>query len=416
MTLISYCNGQNVGIGTNTPAYKLTIQTGNGYGLVHTNGTVSVGTYVDNFSGAGWYGTVSNHPLMFFTNSGAAQMTILQNGNIGIGTTTPASNLHINHDFEALRLSGNQSYLSFYNDASYKGYLWNKGTDDMELGTASSNTNGNLDLSIRGTPYLSIKNYGNVGIGTTTPADKLTVLTATANYGLTHTDGTITVGSYVGFGAGWLGTKTSHPLYFFTNNGNAQMMIQPNGQIAINGGPSSSADLYSTLPKFTVNGTLTIKDANSPFAEWIITSYLGELAFQKNGVARAWVDNNGEWNSFSDISLKENIVPYKPVLNDIKNLKVSTYRYKSNPTGSISFGLIAQNVAQYFPEIISPLEDKDGRKLLGIAYGKTGVLAIKAIQEQQMIIEKQQQKIDQLEKRIMALEDLLRKYIRARKK
>jgi len=42
--------------------------------------------------------------------------------------------------------------------------------------------------------------------------------------------------------------------------------------------------------------------------------------------------------------------------------------------------------------------------LLGIAYGKTGVLALKAIQGQQVIIEKQQQQIDVLEKRIEALE------------
>ena len=34
---------------------------------------------------------------------------------------------------------------------------------------------------------------------------------------------------------------------------------------------------------------------------------------------------------------------------------------------------------------------------MGIAYGKTGVLAIKAIQEQQLIVEKQQLKIDEFE-------------------
>jgi hypothetical protein len=33
---------------------------------------------------------------------------------------------------------------------------------------------------------------------------------------------------------------------------------------------------------------------------------------------------------------------------------------------------------------------------LGITYGKTGVLALKAVQEQQAIIEKQQQQIEML--------------------
>jgi hypothetical protein len=101
--------------------------------------------------------------------------------------------------------------------------------------------------------------------------------------------------------------------------------------------------------------------------------------------------------------LKENISPYKSVLRDLKNLNISTYRYKSNAPNSRSFGLIAQNVAQYFPEIVSETQDKEGRKLLGIAYGKTGVLALKAIQEQQAIIEKQQQQIENLQQQINLL-------------
>ena len=60
----------------------------------------------------------------------------------------------------------------------------------------------------------------------------------------------------------------------------------------------------------------------------------------------------------------------------------------------VSFGLIAQNVNEYFPEIVSANIDKDGKRLLGISYAKTGVLAIKAIQEQQEIIETQQKRID----------------------
>ena len=64
-----------------------------GYGLLHTLGSVSVGTYVD--SSGGWYGTRSNHPLHFFTNNGLQQMTLATNGNFGIGTMTPAAKLHV---------------------------------------------------------------------------------------------------------------------------------------------------------------------------------------------------------------------------------------------------------------------------------------------------------------------------------
>ncbi|MEO7984130.1 MAG: hypothetical protein ABI688_08615, partial [Bacteroidota bacterium] len=71
--------------------------------------------------------------------------------------------------------------------------------------------------------------------------------------------------------------------------------------------------------------------------------------------------------------------------------------------GARSFGLIAQDAAQYFPEIVSETSDKEGKKLLGIAYGKTGVLALKAVQEQQQIIESLQQKIERLEKLVTEL-------------
>ena len=115
-------------------------------------------------------------------------------------------------------------------------------------------------------------------------------------------------------------------------------------------------------------------------------------------------EENESLISGRSLYLKENISPYKSVLADIGKLNISTYRYKSHAPDSRSFGLIAQNVAEYFPEIVSETQDKDGRKILGVAYGKTGVLAIKAIQEQQVIIEKQQQQINLLLKRVEALE------------
>jgi hypothetical protein len=79
----------------------------------------------------------------------------------------------------------------------------------------------------------SIAAQDNVGIGTTTPLTKLTVQTSTNNYGITHTDGAITVGTYVGLGKAWFGTLTNQPLAFFTNNSNEQMTLLTNGNLGI---------------------------------------------------------------------------------------------------------------------------------------------------------------------------------------
>ena len=81
------------------------------------------------------------------------------------------------------------------------------------------------------TTHLSFSQ--NVGIGTATPADKLTVKTASGNFGVSHTDGTVTVGSYISSGIGWLGTKSNHPLSFYTNNSNQQMTLTTNGNFGI---------------------------------------------------------------------------------------------------------------------------------------------------------------------------------------
>jgi len=51
---------------------------------------------------------------------------------------------------------------------------------------------------------------------------------------------------------------------------------------------------------------------------------------------------------------------------------------------------MAQDVQDLFPEAVSALQDKDGNTRLGLKYQFFSVYAVKAIQEQQTIIDAQQ--------------------------
>ncbi|NOS56732.1 MAG: hypothetical protein HOP37_10820 [Cyclobacteriaceae bacterium] len=96
---LSVTSTGNVGIGTTTPTYPLDIKTPNGasaYGLNHSDGTIIMSTYVGSGGVTGGsIGTQSNHPFFIYTANGGAKLTVLPNGNVGIGATTPTQKLHV---------------------------------------------------------------------------------------------------------------------------------------------------------------------------------------------------------------------------------------------------------------------------------------------------------------------------------
>ena len=96
-TDISNTNTGNVGIGTNTPGYKLTVKkNGIGFGQESLDGNTRVGFYTDNTSGA-YVQTHTDTDLNFATNNLTAQMTLQkETGNFGIGNDNPTEKLDVN--------------------------------------------------------------------------------------------------------------------------------------------------------------------------------------------------------------------------------------------------------------------------------------------------------------------------------
>lgn len=103
-------------------------------------------------------------------------------------------------------------------------------------------------------------------------------------------------------------------------------------------------------------------------------------------VSGAYCDSDGEWTNASDRRLKENITPISYGLKDVLALTPVQYNMKS--TGNSQIGFIAQDVKELIPELISGTEgDVDKGETLGMSYGNLTSVLVKAIQEQQEMID-----------------------------
>ena len=113
---------------------------------------------------------------------------------------------------------------------------------------------------------------------------------------------------------------------------------------------------------------------------------------------------DGSYTLYSDSRLKTNIIPLPPLLDKVMKLQPSEYEMKfQNPTHQKSFGFIAQEVKLLFPEMVDVIQDTSRSyegitDLHAINYTGFSVLAIKAIQEQQKIIDELKARLEKLEK------------------
>ncbi len=255
-TLLATSSGR-VGIGTAAPFsnHRLTInQGGDAYGIKITNPAnsqnLTLGATDPEIAAQGGNLYIRATPNnIFLADNG---------GNIGIGTTSPSSKLHIKGAFsnqDALRLenTGNNTYIQF---ASGESNVWTTGIDDVD------DTGGNdfywfLSPSVR----MMIKDNGNVGIGTTSPGQplhinssgsaviRLDALGDSDNIGYVFNNGT-----YVGLGSN-AGT-TGHKLLVSRNApDNALVIAGSSGNVGI--GTANPTGIFHIN---ATSGHLTLED------------------------------------------------------------------------------------------------------------------------------------------------------------
>ena len=93
------------------------------------------------------------------------------------------------------------------------------------------------------------------------------------------------------------------------------------------------------------------------------------------------------WTAGSDIRLKDIVSPITGALEKILNITPVYYTWKNDETKQLKVGLIAQEVNNYFPEVVSKPErevnDRGETLYWGITYSDLTSILMAAIKEQQ---------------------------------
>jgi hypothetical protein len=272
--------------------------------------------------------------------------------------------------------------------------------------STTADASGSIQIATNnGTTAMTIDTSQNVGIGTTSPSWKLEVVTAatsgirvsTADFGMIQaTNGTVVTKIQNGGTVGIIGTDTNHALDLHTNNA-GRMRIDSSGNVLVN----TTTAVSRLTVKASVNdytGSLSLVANNSSnYWAFLHDGSNSRLFFGFNAVSKSYIDSSsGAYTAVSDSRLKENVIPLSSGLSEVLKLNPVTYNFISDENKAKQIGLIAQEVLPVIPEVVGVPTDIE-KDNYGLNYAGLTPILVKAIQEQQTII-------NDLKARITALE------------
>jgi hypothetical protein len=366
-TFTTASGNESMAMGTSTTAsgnestvmgYKTKSKSYGGFvtGLFNDSTNAANPSYIDSFNRIFQIGNGTTE------NSRSNAMTVLQNGNIGIGELNPTVPLNLASSLgNKISLWGNaanyygmgiQSNLMQFYSASYG--------DDIAFGYGNS---------AAFTENVRMKGNGNVGIGTNMPGAMLTVKkdinvdNGDGNAGTT--DNTLKFGgngSGEAIGSNRTTTTNQYGLDFYTFGAN-RMSITLGGNVGIGTtGPTA---------KLSVNGT-----ANNA---------------------------TGNWGVFSDERVKTVTGNFTDGLNVIRQINPVVFNYNDNApfkTSDDQIGIVAQELEKIAPYMVSKQSYNQFADLREVNNQAYVFLLINAVKEQQEQIDKLEKLVKELSKKV----------------
>jgi hypothetical protein len=416
----------NVGIGANNPSERLDVN-----GNARIRGLTTAGIVKNNATGVLSTGQVNLASTTEVTGT-------LPVGNGGTGLTAPGAAGNVLVSNGTTWTSGNAAgqFIQNQSAAVQTGTFWINGVGRVGDGTAAApslsfNSNAATGLFRVGANIIGFSTNGTerwsidaAGILQSNGAQ--TIRTSTGNLTLAAVagNGNVNLIPHDAGGSGRVLVNLATPSTAFDADGNNTILqvhgnigltrgsihsIYANGDLRLSAkdnGAGTNRIVFMTNAndnKMVIhgNGRIMIGDDFNSAAPGNFRLQIQDVATNGDGRGRA-----NDWTTYSDSRVKDNQQLLKYGLKEVMQINPKSYIHKSSSfkDGVLTFagpiehtiGFIAQELYEIIPEVVYKPENEQ-EDLWSVSYSKITPVLVKAIQEQQAIIESQQQQLIQFQ-------------------